>query len=496
MLVLLSSALLASCGGSSNSAGNAAGGTGSQSPATGTDSGTPTPTPTPAGFSVTSKAIALGGGGKMFSLRANFFDDGFVPANPVSNYGFPSPIISYVNADGSVDVAWLDYNGAGGTSAGGLSTPQAINITHVNPDLSTGATTATGLVSYKLLGFTKDTAGAYYIAYTADHPFKNAIAGDANNVNGNELKVAKSASASFTSRAWDTLVFGDRDNKADRSKGNPGAAGSGVLAYDAVSQKLIMYVAHQMAWGVNGTRHQAGYLRYVDPANGAVIAPGGASDDTGSAWFYSHNFNQRLLVDNGTAYLLAHGDAFPRQLGFAAYSYASYAQNDGTLFNQAYLAVDGAEGDNATNAQTGQFVKLANGNLAIIHTTSQGRAARDVRIVLASGANGATQSSAWLTTNAVNVQAIMPKLESVGNNILVTYGLWNSSDRTNKSIEWHFALLGADLKVLSTSGPMAGVEFTADAPLLRFGSGPNAGRVGWVSGNDAGTMSVNLIGTP
>ncbi|MES2739732.1 MAG: hypothetical protein V4754_02090 [Pseudomonadota bacterium] len=440
--------------------------------------------------------IATGSAAKLFSLKANFFNDSFVPASPVSNYGFHNPIITYVNADGSIDVAWLDYAGAGSQSVAGLSTPHGINITHVNPDLSTGHTTATGLQSHKLLGFTRDTAGAYYIAYTADHSYKTANASDANNVSGNALRLAKSNTGSFMAKAWDTLIFGDQDNKTKGSKGNAGAAGSGVLAYDAVNQKLLLYVAHQMAWDDNAVRHQAGYVRYVDPATGKEIAPGGASAYMGTGWFYSHNFNQRLLMDNGTAYLLAHGDAYSRQLGFAAFNFSGYTKNDSPVFNKSYLTIDGAEGDNATNAQTGQLIKLANGNFAIAHTTAQGRAARDVRIVIAGGADGVTKSSAWLTSNANNVQAIMPKLESVGSNILVTYGLWNSSNRTNKVIEWRFALLDANLKVLSTSAAMAGIEFVTEAPLIRFVSGPNTGRVAWVSGNDAGSLSVNLVQTP
>ncbi len=499
---LLSSGLFASCGGSGSTAPAAAATTPGAPPAAGATAGTGTatgttvtsPPATAAVLGLTSTVIAPANGGKLFSVKANFFDDGFVPANPVSNYGFPNPIITYANTDGSVDVAWLDYAGTAGRNAGGLSTPHAIHITHVNADLSAGATTATGILSYKLLGFTRDSAGAYYIAYNVDHPFKNAIAGDVNNVNGNMLKVAKSASASFTTPLWDTLVFGDKDNHADGSKGDPGTAGGGVLAYDAAGQKLLIYVAHQMAWGVNGTRHQAGYLRYVDPGSGKLIAPGGASDFMGTGWLYSHNFNQRLLIDNGTAYLLAHGDAYARQLGFMAYSYASYAKNDRALLDQSYLAIDGAEGDNATNAQTGQFIKLANGTVAMVHTTSQARAARDVRIVMASSVDGSTKSSAWLTTNIAGVEAITPKLEASGDNILVTYGLWKSANRTNKVIEWHIVLLDANLNVLSSYVPTA-VEFTTDAPLIRFGGGPHAGRVGWISGNDAGTISVNLINT-
>ncbi|WP_378996155.1 hypothetical protein [Paraherbaspirillum soli] len=504
-LLLSSALLLAACGG-----GGGASVTASTQPANAGSSPAPapvqnppsTPAPNPVtvpvkDYSVTTHAIPTAAAGQVFSLKANFFDDGFVPPSPMSNYGFQNPIIPAVNADGSLDVAWLDYSGASGHAVSGLSTPGTINITHVNPDLSTGATTATSLQTYKLLGFTKDSNGAFYLAYNVDHPFKNAIAGDANNVDGNELRIAKSASANFGLRAWDTLVFGDQDNTKDMSKGNPGEAGLGMLGFDAINQKLVLYVSHQMASGDHGIRHQAGYFRYFNPLNGVPVAAGnGNALNMGSSWFYSHNFSPRLLVDNGTSYLLAHGDYYSRQLGFAAYTYGGYTGSDQTQFDKSYFAIDGNKGDNNTNAQTGQFIKLNNGNFAMVHTTSQGRAARDVRIVIAGGSDGGTQSSAWLTSNAANVQAIMPKLEASGSGFLVSYGLWNSSDRTNKSIEWHFMQLDAGLNVISQSKAMPGIEFIADLPLLRFTSGPNAGRVGWVSGNDQGTLSVNLVQAP
>jgi len=95
-------------------------------------------------FHLSSYSIAVGSG-KAFSLAANFFDDRFVPAAPVSNYGFPSPITPVANADGSLDIAWLDYAGGGALpSASGLAAPGAVYITHVNADLSAGATTNTG----------------------------------------------------------------------------------------------------------------------------------------------------------------------------------------------------------------------------------------------------------------------------------------------------------------------------------------------------------------
>jgi hypothetical protein len=444
-----------------------------------------------------SYPIALSAG-KAFNDAEDFFDDSFIPPSPLANFGFQAPIIPVVHDDGSLDVAWLDYTGGKGKPFA-LPAPGMIYITHIGPALDTGTTVATGISSYRLLGFTMDPSGAFYIAYCADHPFKTDIKDDPNAVDGNELKVAKSSSAAFTTKLWDTLVFGDQDNIKDGSKGNAGAAGSGVLSFDATNQKLVLYVAHQMAWGEdgadNGTRHQAGYFGYFDPATGVQTKAGGSDPKhTGAGWFYSHNFDQRLLVDKGVAYTLAHGDAFDRQLGLSAWTLDSYTKKNSTTFDKSYFTIAGAEGDNETDTETGQFIKLSDGRFVIVHTTAQGRSARDVRVVLADGTTGATSTEAWLTTNTGNVQATMPKVELLDNRFLfVTYGLWDSTKRTNKNIDWYWlALDAADLKPIGGAKAPAGVEFVKSAPLFHFSGGPHASSVGWVSGNAMHTLSVNL----
>ena len=445
--------------------------------------------------SITSHPVALSAG-KAFNVAEDFFDDSFIPPSPLANFGFQTPIIPAVRADGALDVAWLDYSSGKGKPFA-LSAPGMIYITHIDPMFATATTVATGISSYRLLGFTIDPSGAFYIAYCADHPFKSAVMDDPNNVDGNELKVAKSTSADFTNKVWDTLVFGDQDNKKDQSKGNAGAAGSGVLAFDAMNQKLVLYVAHQMAWGDkgadNGVRHQAGYFGYFDPATGAQAAPGGSDPKhTGAGWFYSHNFDQRLLIDQGVSYTLAHGDAYERQLGFAAWTLDSYTKKNNTTFDQPYFKIAGTEGDNQTDSETGQFIKLTDGRFVAVHTTSQGRTARDVRMVIANGTTGATLSEAWLTTNTGNVQATMPKLEVLGDKLFVSYGLWDSTQRANKKIDWYSMLVDLALKPLGPAKPAVGVEFVTSSPLFRFAAGPSTGSVGWVSGNATHTLSVNV----
>jgi len=48
------------------------------------------------------------------------------------------------------------------------------------------------------------------------------------------------------------------------------------------------------------------------------------------------------------------------------------------------------------------------------------------------------------------------------------------------------------LQPVSAAKPLSGVEFVTSSPLFRFGAGPNAGSVGWVSGNAMHTLSVGV----
>jgi hypothetical protein len=443
---------------------------------------------TPKGVEVTSRDVAVDGKGTVFNVADDYFNDGFVPATPVANFGLHAQIITAARDDGSLDVAWLDYaNGKG--SPWNVKTPGAIYVTHVDPSLATATTTATGLMTYKLLGFARDDAGAFYFAYNKDHALKSTAQGNQNNLNGNELHVAKQTGGTTT---WDTLIFGNTDNNMDGTKGDPGGAASGVVGYDATNKKVVLYLGHSMMW--TPTRHQAGFLRLLDPAAGTVIQPAG--NDVihfGSGWFYSHNFNQRLLIDNGDYYLLAHGDAYPRQLGLAKWTLKNYTGKNGSDFDQSYWTITGNEGDNNTNAQTGQFTRLKDGRFVMVHTTSQGRAARDVRVVLADGATGkaATDGAVWLTTNKAGVNATIAKVEQLGDAVLVTYAQWDTTKK--HQLDWYVTLLDpASLAVVMPAKALTGVEFVDSAPLFRFKGGPNAGRVGWVSGNAAHTLSVHV----
>ena len=463
--------------GVAGAAGTGAAGTGAAGMTTGA----------PKGVAVANHDLAVDGKGAVFNVADDYFNDGFVPPTPVANFGIHSQITVAAHDDGSLDVAWLDYAGAKG-APWAVPAPAMINVTHVDAALATATTTATGVKSYKLLGFAEDAAGAFYLAYNKDHALKSTVQGNPNNINGNELHVVKLASGAT---AWDTLVFGDKDQSVDATLGDPGGAASGVLGFDPTNQKVAIYLGHSMLW--TPTRHQAGFFRLMDPATGAVLPPGG--NDVihfGAGWWYSHNFNQRLLVDGGDYYILGHGDAYPRQLGLCKWTLKNYTGKNDVDFNEGYWAITGNEGDNNTNAQTGQFVRMKDGRFLMIHTTSQGRGARDVRLVYADGTTGKADlaGAVWLTTNQGTVNATMPKLERLGDDVLVTYALWDSAKK--HQLDWYAAVLDASLKTVVAPAPISGVEFVDSAPLFRFAGGPNAGAVAWVSGNAAHTLSVHV----
>jgi hypothetical protein len=465
-------------GGTSPNGGSANGGS-----ANGGAGGAPPGSPT--GIAVTTHDLTVPAGA-VFNVADDYFNDGFIPATPVANFGCQSQITTVANDDGSLDVAWLDYTGSKG-KPWAANAPAMIYLSHVDAALGAATTTASGVSTYKLLGFTKDAAGDFYLAYNKDHAFKTGTQGDQNNLNGNELHVTK---LSGGAPVWDQLVFGNQDNNAEATLGDPGGAASGVLGYDATNQKLVLYLGHSMMW--TGIRHQAGFLRLLNPASGAISPPSGQDIiHFGAGWWYSHNFNQRLLIDGGNYYVLAHGDAYSRQLGFARWSVNGYSTKNDTDFNESYFDIAGNEGDNNTNAQTGQLAKMKDGRFVITHTSSQGRSARDVRVVIASASNGKSEAGAvWLTSNQGTVQATMPKVEQLGDYLVVTYATWDSTKK--HELVWYAALLDSKLATIAPPKVIPSVEFVDAAPLFHFKGGANANQLGWVSGNASHTLSVKV----
>ena len=82
----------------------------------------------------------------------------------------------------------------------------------------------------------------------------------------------------------------------------------------------------------------------------------------------------------------------------------------------------------------------------------------------------------------------MPKVELLADYVLVTYALWTGQHQ----LTWYAALLDTDLQIVVLPHVISGVEFVDSAPLFRFAGGPNAGQVGWVSGNASHALTVGV----
>ena len=71
-------------------------------------------------------------------------------------------------------------------------------------------------------------------------------------------------------------------------------------------------------------------------------------------------------------YALAHGDAYPRALGFSKWN--DRPPKGKKLVDKQYFTIPGTIGDNTTNTQTGGIVPLSDGNFGVVFSTSIGRA--------------------------------------------------------------------------------------------------------------------------
>ena len=248
-----------------------------------------------------------------------------------------------------------------------------------------------------LLGATRLPGGKTYVTgYSMDnaHGNKNSefwIAGF--DPSGAEL---------FNSR-----IFGEIDHSKVKSKGGPGGAGTARIAYNEKSGTIGYYLSHNMLWG-DGVRHQGGFVGFLNEK--------GRRQSGGNGWFYSHNFDQRLIVANGDFCALAHGDAYPRALGFSRWS----GSGGKKIADQTYHQIPGETGDNTTNCQTGGLVALPNRRYAVVFASSNEREGHDVCIKILDESGKITREK-WLTKYKKGGYGAYPRIARDGEHIFLAW---------------------------------------------------------------------------
>jgi hypothetical protein len=178
-------------------------------------------------------------------------------------------------------------------------------------------------------------------------------------------------------------------------------------------------------------RHQGGYI--------GTLQPDGSNLTRADGWFFSHNFDQRLISSGSSFYALAHGDAYPRALGFSRWNIGNGALSK--QFDMQYHKIPGMSGENRTDCLTGGVVELNGGKLfAVAFATSNERKSFDVGITLID-ANGATVvPTKWLTSYQDGQRANFPRIARYDQAALVTW-----EEVTGSSARMRMLLMTPDL---------------------------------------------------
>jgi hypothetical protein len=378
----------------------------------------------------------------------------------VSNYGYKPLVLLNPNADNGYDVAFhvnslskiriLSFDSSG--KAMGALQPDSIN----------GAKSLLGLARIP------DDSG-FAVIYSKDSPHSGS---------GYEFwctRVDAKGQKVFTK-----MIFGDVLKTVFDSKGEPGTFSSGRLLYNKASKKLAIYVGHTMAWSPDTVRHQAGYLAFMS-LDGSFVTTNG--------WYSSHNFDQRLLLVGNDYFTLAHGDAYPRALGFAKWTDAGAKGSQ--VFDRQFFKIPGSVGDNKTSTQLGNAVPLGDGTFGVMFTTANGRNAFDVAYRQLSAA-GDTLPLKWITAYPAGTFALYPKIARYGSNVLL---MWEEIAGTSNN--------GIQMAILSPAGAVVAPKFPlADktirlSPYYDLAALPN-GKIMWANqkGNDSISVFRLVESTP
>ncbi len=371
----------------------------------------------------------------------------------VSNYGFKPVVLLNGNADNSYDVAY-HLNGTSKIRILAFDSSGKLSAT-LQPD---SIYNAKGLVGMARI---PDDSG-FAVIYSKDSPHS-----------GSAYEFWATRVDAKGQKLFSKLIFGDVEKHIFDSKGEPGTFSSGRMLYNKTSKKLAIYVGHTMAWAPDTVRHQAGFLAFMSLDGSFVVTNG---------WYSSHNFDQRLHLVGNDYYTLAHGDAYPRALGFAKWSDAGAKGSQ--VFDKQFLKIPGAVGDNKTSTQLGNLVPFGDGTFGVMFATANGRNAFDVGYRHLS-ATGDTLSLTWVTTYPAGTFAIFPKMVKYGTNVLL---LWEEVAGT--------ASAGIQLAILDPAGTVVTPKFPLADKSIRLSPYYDVtallnGKILWA--NQKGNDSISIL---
>jgi hypothetical protein len=220
-------------------------------------------------------------------------------------------------------------------------------------------------------------------------------------------------------------------------------------------------------------RHQGGYI--------GTLQPDGSNLTRADGWFFSHNFDQRLISSGSSFYALAHGDAYPRALGFSRWNIAAGVLSK--QFDVQYHKIPGMGGDNRTDCLTGGVVEMNSGkHFAVVFATSNERKAQDVGITLLD-ANGVMVTNKWLTTYPEGTKATFPRIARYDQHVFVAW-----EECKGSAAQMRMLLMSPDLNQVFVDKTYADLELPTTYDLVNL----TDGSIAWVIPKN-GKLLVNRI---
>lgn len=373
--------------------------------------------------------------------------------NQGGNYGHRPGALITPMPGGAYTLAWHDPNG------------QAIRL--LACDAQNKKTAAMAPESLKearsLLGCAyTGKNNTYVIAYSRDHA-----------VGGRDFAFHLAGIKADGTKIFDHLVFGDKPPSEVGSKGEPGAAGTGRVIYNEATNTVGYYLAHQQRWP-DMVRHQGGYI--------GTLQPDGSNLTRADGWFFSHNFDQRLISSGSSFYALAHGDAYPRALGFSRWNIGNGALSK--QFDMQYHKIPGMGGDNRTDCLTGGVVELNGGkHFAVVFATANERKAQDVGLTLIDANGAVVVPTKWLTTYAEGTKANFPRIARYDQHVFVAW-----EECKGPAAQMRMLLMSPDLSQVFVDKTYGDLELPTTYDLVNL----TDGSIAWVIPKN-GRLQVNRI---
>jgi hypothetical protein len=315
----------------------------------------------------------------------------------------------------------------------------------------------------RVMGFTKDSSGNYYVATGVDEDSVVNASYPPNDIHRQDIvRIVKFDTSGCVLMESDVDI--ERGNASSGSEilVNPMVAASSRLAWGGDRLALVHGHNTEPDANIGGTRHQKAITTHINALTGAATR-------TASMWV-SHSFDQRVLYD-GTGFVELHlGDAYPRYVALGRYTsaggsgpYPVYHIKGELGANNTYTRLGGIV--QTTDATYGYLALFATERSTTASTSSIG-GTRDLALVriegnfasqntsdviiegAATGASSQTVTSSgtsrtnyvrWLTNLGAQVHAERPRIVHIGGGeYVVLFERWSGDGAT---FDGTFALL-------------------------------------------------------